>query len=119
MSIRSWKDNRNLILNLFKNFFHKTIFIGIGLGSGLAYLVEMMDTSYKTPDEIERDLQIPLLLSIPIRLTEQELKRKKTMEILKASWVTIGFGVAAVGIVLATKGINGTFEYFKSFIDKI
>ena len=35
---------------------------------------EMMDTSYRNPDEIEKELKLPILVSIPFRHTEQEIK---------------------------------------------
>ena len=63
--------------------------LGLGLGGGLAYLMEMMDTSYKTPDEVEQELQMPVLVSIPIRFSKKKLRKRFMVEFLKASSVAV------------------------------
>jgi polysaccharide chain length determinant protein (PEP-CTERM system associated) len=87
--------------------------LGLGLGGGLAYLVEMMDTSYRSPDEIEKELKLPILVSIPYRHTEQEIKGRKRKEVLKAAGVAAGFAVSVVAIVVGTKGFGATIRYIK------
>jgi len=87
--------------------------LGFGLGCGLAYAREMMDTSYRSPDEIQKELKLPILVSIPFRHTEQEIKARKRMEVLKAAGVAAGFAVSLVAIVVGTKGFSKTVEYIK------
>jgi len=87
--------------------------LGLGLGGGLAYLVEMMDTSYKNPEEIEKELELPILVSIPFRRTEREIKMRKRKGILKAAGIATGFAVSAAGIVVGIKGFGVTLEYIK------
>ena len=93
--------------------------LGLGLGGGLAYLMETMDTSYRNPDEVEKELNVPVLVSIPIRHTEKEIKKRRIKETLKAASVAVGFVVCAVGVVLATKGVDKTVEYLKTVLEKI
>jgi uncharacterized protein involved in exopolysaccharide biosynthesis len=90
--------------------------LGFGLGGGLAYLREMMDTSFKAPDEAEKELDMKILVSIPFRYTEAEIRRKKAKEVFKAASVGVGFAVGAVAIVVATKGFDETLSYLKSLI---
>ncbi len=85
--------------------------LALGLGCGLAYVVEMMDTSYRSPEEIEKELKVPVLMSIPYRRTEQEIKGRKRKEIFKATGVAAGFAVSVVAIFVATKGVSGTVAY--------
>jgi len=87
--------------------------LGLGLGGGLAYLTEMMDTSYRNPEEIEKDLKLPVLMSIPYRHTEQEIKGQKRKEIFKAAGVAVGFAVSAVAIILGSKGVEATVRFIK------
>jgi len=87
--------------------------LGLGLGGGLVYLIEMMDTSYKTPEEIEKELKLPILVSIPFRRTEREIKTMKRKEILKAAGVATGFAVSAAGIVVGIKGFDIPIKYIK------
>ena len=89
-----------------------TLVLSLGLGGGLAYLVEMMDTSFKDPDEVEEVLKLPVLLTLPIRYTERELKRMKLRKILAYASVSIGFVASVMGILIATKGLYKTLQLF-------
>lgn len=91
------------------------IVLGLGLGGGMAYLLEMMDTSFKTPEEVEQELQVPVLVSTPFVYTENELKNQRKREILKAAYLVGGFVLSAVGIILSVKGVDKTLEYFRDF----
>jgi len=96
-----------------RKIFLMVLALGLGLGGGLAYLVEMMDTSYRSPDEIEKELKLPILVSIPYRHTEQEIRGRKRREVLKAAGVAAGFAVSLVAIVVGTKGFGATVRYIK------
>jgi polysaccharide chain length determinant protein (PEP-CTERM system associated) len=92
------------------------VVLSLGLGGGLAYVREMLDTSFKAPDELEKDLGMRILVSIPFRYTGKELKRRKTKEILKAASVGVGFAVGAVAIIVAARGPDKLLYYMKSFL---
>ena len=87
--------------------------LGLGFGGGIAYFVEMMDSSYRSPDEIEKELKLPVLVSIPFRHTEKEIKARKRKEVFKAAGVAAGFAVAVVVIVVGTKGFGPALRYVK------
>jgi polysaccharide chain length determinant protein (PEP-CTERM system associated) len=90
--------------------------LSFGLGGGLAYFREMMDTSYKAPEELEKELDMKILVSIPYRYTERELRNRKLQEMFKAASVGAGFAVSGVAIVLATKGVEGTMNFLKTLM---
>jgi hypothetical protein len=94
-----------------------SLVLGLGLGAGIAYLVEMMDTSYKTPGEVEKELQLPILVSMPIRYSQSELRHIKIKKALIFASVTVGFILSAVGIVFATKGVDKTVEFLKKILE--
>ncbi len=96
-----------------RKIFLMVLALGLGVGGGLVYLVEMMDTSYRSPDEIQKDLKLPILVSIPYRHTEQEITWRKRKEVLKAAGVAAGFVVSVVAIVVGTKGFDATIQYMK------
>ena len=96
-----------------------TVVIGLGLGLGFAYFTEILDSSYRKPEEIEKELKIPVLMSIPVRYSVQETRKIKKIEFFKAASVSVGFAVSAVGIVLATKGVSKTIEFMNSLIERI
>jgi polysaccharide chain length determinant protein (PEP-CTERM system associated) len=87
--------------------------LGLGLGGAFGYAREMMDTSYRSPDDIEKEIKLPILVSIPFRHTEQEIRARKWNEILKGAGVAAGFAVSVVGIVVGTKGFGATVRYIK------
>jgi uncharacterized protein involved in exopolysaccharide biosynthesis len=90
--------------------------LGFGLGGGLVYLREIMDTSFRNSDDLEKELKVPILVSIPFRYTKQEVNKRRRIEIVKAASVAVGFVVCVFGILLATKGLGNTLQYLKSLI---
>ena len=95
------------------------IALGLVLGCGLAYIREMMDTSYKTPEEVEKELQLPVLVSMPIRYTERESSNIKIKKVLAFVSVGIGFIVSAFGIVIAVKGVDNTVNLIKEILTRL
>ena len=85
------------------------------MGLGMAYLKEITDTSYKSPDEIEEELQIPVLVSMPFLYTKTEKRDKRMKNMLMAVSVSAGFAMFAIGIVLAKERINIALDHFKTF----
>ena len=85
--------------------------LGLGLGGGLGYVIEMFDTSYKNPEEVEKELGLPVLVSLPIRYTEKEIRKMKLRSILAYASVSVGFVAAACAIVIAAKGLDKTLEF--------
>lgn len=96
-----------------------TIVLGLGLGGGIAYFMEMTDTSFGTPEVLEKDLKLPVLMSMPIRFTDRELKRRRLKKILMAGSVSVGFVLSAAAMVLSIKGVEGTLGYIKNLLGRV
>jgi polysaccharide chain length determinant protein (PEP-CTERM system associated) len=90
--------------------------LGLGLGGAFGYGREMMDTSYRSPDDIEKELKVPILVSIPFRHTELEIKARKRREVLKATGVAAGFAVSVVVIFVVAKGVDRMLQYVKDLV---
>jgi len=88
---------------------------GLGLGGGLIFLLDFLDTSLKRPDDIEADLGVPVLATIP------RLYQPKGQMLKKLNWVLTGFGVLVglilLGVfgVLALIGLNSTIELAQQY----
>lgn len=95
-----------------------TLALGLGLGGGLAFLIETMDTSFKTPEEVENGLQLPVLMSMPIRYTVKELRSIKIKKVLALTSVTAGFLASAAGIVFAIKGVDAMIGFAKNLLSR-
>jgi len=93
-----------------------TLVLGLGLGGGLAYSVEALDTSFKDPEETTAALGLPVLITIPMCFTAQEKRSLARKRWLKAAGVTVGFFVAVGGVVVGLKGVNGTLQYLKAVL---
>lgn len=90
--------------------------LGAGLGGSLAYFREMMDTSFKAPEEIEKEMDMRILVSIPHRYTARELRYQKVRETLKAVSVGAGFVVCAGAIMVVAKGFDSSLAYLKTLL---
>ena len=78
-----------------------------------------MDTSFKTPEELEKEIQLPVLVSMPFRYTEKELKIQKTKKILAAASVTVVFVLSAFSILFTIKGVDATLNFIRELYTKI
>lgn len=88
-----------------------TIALGLGIGCGLIYLAEIMDTSYRSPEETEKDLSLPVLISMPFLMTPKEINREKIKNIVIATSLSAGFIITLFGIVVSAKGLDITVNY--------
>lgn len=84
---------------------------GLCVGGGCAYLAETLDTSLKSPEEVEQALKVPVLVSLPLLYTEGEKKRQRRRSLAKAATVYGGFLVLAFCIVFASKGGSKTMNF--------
>lgn len=94
-----------------------TLVLALAFGLSFAYLIEMTDTSYRTPEELESDLGVPVVLTMPMRYTQAEVARRKKRQILAGVSVGVGFVVSAILIVVATKGMDSALSYVKAVLD--
>jgi len=96
-----------------------TLVLGLGLGGGLAYLLDMLDSSYKTPEDLEKEIGLPILISMPIRYTEKEIRQKKRKEYLAVASLAVGFILSAAGIVVTIKGVDNTVNFVNNVLSRL
>ncbi len=87
----------------FKPDFNKVMLlalgVGLGIGGALAFGVELLNTSFKEPEELETFLGLPIVCAIPVIDTKVEMSRKRMATIawgLMLVSVTAAIGVALV-----------------------
>ncbi|MFZ0134015.1 MAG: XrtA system polysaccharide chain length determinant [Desulfobacterales bacterium] len=71
-----------------KRIFMLTMAIGFGLGGGLAFLLEFLDSSYRRPEKVEEDFNIPVIATIPA-IYPLKVVYKKRMELGLCSLFTL------------------------------
>ncbi|MDY6854855.1 MAG: XrtA system polysaccharide chain length determinant [Thermodesulfobacteriota bacterium] len=89
---KPYKPNRQKIL-LFG------MILGLGIGGGLAYMLEYIDHSFRDIKELEKFTKLPVIASVPKILTKEEIKRK---EIKKKIVYASSLGIIVVLIATAT-----------------
>ncbi len=53
------------------------VLLGLGLGGGIAFALEALDTSFKDAHDLEDYLELPILCSVPLLPTEAEQRRTR------------------------------------------
>lgn len=96
-----------------KRLIFLVIGLGLGIGCGIAYLVELLDTSCRSPEDTEKELGIPVLVSLPYLFTEHELSHRRKKRILIASSMGISYAIALFAVVVFSKGFNETINFIK------
>jgi capsular polysaccharide biosynthesis protein len=82
-----------------KKLFLFTVAAGFGIGVGIAFLLELMNTSFRKPDDIEDAYELPVLVTVPrIYKPRQQLFQKiDFIGSVATSLFAIGlFGILAV-----------------------
>ena len=79
----------------FRKIMLMALALGLGVGGGLAFGLELLDTSFKDPEELENVLGLPVACAIPLINTPDELKRKKIMTII---W-TVAFLISSMVVL--------------------
>jgi 2-hydroxychromene-2-carboxylate isomerase len=95
-----------------------TVVAGLGLGAGLIFLLETMDTSVRRLDRLEEDIGLPVLAMVPRIFTAEDRVRHRmllaatTASVVFALALTVAFAVLifhgvepAVDLVRHTSGV--------------
>ncbi|OKY75659.1 MAG: hypothetical protein BM485_08035 [Desulfobulbaceae bacterium DB1] len=71
--------------------------VGLGMGGVLAFGVELINTTFKEPEDLESFLGLPIVCAIPVIDTSGEMRRKKLVTI---AW-TMLFVAASLALVVS------------------
>ncbi len=66
---------------------------GLAFGIGLAGLLEYLDTSLRTDDDVVMAVSLPVLAMIPLMVTTAEERQKS-----RGRWLVVGSAAAAVAL---------------------
>jgi polysaccharide chain length determinant protein (PEP-CTERM system associated) len=99
-----------------KLLFLMTIAVGFGIGGGIIFLLEFMDTSYRKKEDIESSLGIPLLATVPVILHPKDKKRQRLNLIFSLLSVCFSLVLLAGFAVITSKGPEKVIAFARSLI---
>lgn len=100
-----------------KKLFVMVLGAGIGLGAGLIFLWEYLDTSFRKPDDLEAMLELPILCTVPTLIHARQ-KRKKLLGNIAFVFCMGAAVVLFAGFsVLTFKGTEKTLEFIRQYIN--
>ena len=74
------------------------LFLACGIGGGLGFIMETMDHSIKAASELDEIGSIPVLSSIPLMETDEEVKRRQKKIITVTAFCIGGLCIAIIAI---------------------
>ncbi|MDA8140850.1 MAG: Wzz/FepE/Etk N-terminal domain-containing protein [Desulfobacteraceae bacterium] len=89
---------------------------GIGLGAGVALLMEFVAPTYRKPAEIEAQFEIPVLVSIPQLLQPKQLLLKKINFAASIAYTVGVFGLLGLFGYISLAAPQATIEAFKKIL---
>jgi len=99
-----------------KKLFLMTLAAGLGIGFGLVFLLEYLNTSFNRFEEIEPFLGVPVLASIPPIINQRDIKKRKINVVLSIVSIMFSFALLAGFAFLIFNGVDQTKELLKRFI---
>jgi len=99
-----------------KKLFAMILAAAIGVGGGLVFAREYLDTSFRKSQDVESFLGVPLLAEVPVLSQAADSRRKRIRQSL--TYVCILLSVAFLGsfAVISFKGIEPVKGYIKKYI---
>lgn len=97
-----------------RKVFLAVVVAGLGLGGGLAFLLEMMDSSFKKPDDIEKYFNLPVLTTIPLLIDQKQLLLTRANNICSISFAVLNVCLLGLLGLISLKG-----DVMLPFIQKV
>jgi polysaccharide chain length determinant protein (PEP-CTERM system associated) len=112
---QAWLPSEPTEPNL-KKIFLLTVILALNLGAGLVFLLEYFDTSVRQVNDLESDLGIPVLVTIPKIFTSKEKAKYRINSLLTFASMVFAVTICAAFVVLVINGLEGTMEMINEFM---
>ena len=99
-----------------KRIFMLTMAVGFGLGCGLAFLLEFLDSSYRRPEKVEEDFKIPVIATIPAIYTMKTVFKKRIDMGLCSLFALIILVLIGTFSFLTLWGGDQAMDMFKNYV---
>jgi hypothetical protein len=89
----------------------------MGLGCGLAYVLEYLDTSYRKPEEIESDLKLPVIATIPPVYQPGQIRRMRLASAFSFLFAGVVTAMTGFFAVVTLKGADVVLELIRRYVN--
>jgi hypothetical protein len=99
-----------------KKIFLIVIAAGLGIGGGLIFLLEYFNTSFKSPEDIESYLGLPVFTTIPIIYHPKDKIKHRINQVSSIFSLIVSSTLLAVFALLSFNGVEKSMELINKFI---
>ena len=99
-----------------RKLFMMAVAAGLGIGAGLIFLMDFLDSSLKDPEKFEDDLGVPVLATIPKVYHQKDTALKRLNQVLTACSLVVMACLIAGFAVLVSHGVEPIMEIVRPYI---
>ncbi len=100
-----------------KKLLMMSVAVGLGLGGGLIFLLDLLDTSLRRPEDIESLLKIPVLATIPnVYYRSVDKIKQRLDQIMSLFFVLIDVMLLGMFAILASKGTEYVMAKLSKYV---
>jgi polysaccharide chain length determinant protein (PEP-CTERM system associated) len=99
-----------------RKLFLLSVAIGLGIGAGLALLLEFARPVFRKPDEVEEQCGLPVLASIPRLLLPKQMLLIKINNQLSIAFSVVVFGLLGILALMTVKGSEFAVDLLKGLM---
>ena len=96
--------------------FGMIIMAGLGVGGGIIFLLEYLNSSLRKPEEVEAFLELPVLTTVPRLYQPKEIRLRRLNLAASLLVLAIDIGLLGVFAAFAFNGVEPTMMLVKSII---
>lgn len=96
-----------------KKVFVMVIVLGLGLGCGLAYFLEFLDSSFKKSDDLERAVELQVLVTIPRIMDQRMLMCRRINNIGSIAFTFFNFCLLGLFGLISVRGVEPLVALFQ------
>jgi len=100
-----------------KKLFVLFIGAGLGIGGGIIFLLEYLDTSFRKPEDLEGLLELPVLCTVPKLIHAKEKRMRMLNQVFSIFCTGVSFVLLTGFAVLTLKGVDETIAFVKKLVD--
>jgi polysaccharide chain length determinant protein (PEP-CTERM system associated) len=100
-----------------KKLFMIIMAAGLGLGAGLIFLLDLLNSSFKDPEKFEEDLGLAVLATIPKVYQKKDLRLKRLNQVLTVFSILVIACLLFGFSVLVFNGVEPTIQIVSPYIE--